>query len=68
MWSAACILGELYSGDLLFNAHHDEDHIAIIEKVAGPFPKWMMEKRKPRMSVGGSTEKALNKTKKLDVK
>jgi len=38
IWSAACILIELYSGQLLFNAHHDDEHLAMIEKVAGQFP------------------------------
>jgi len=41
IWSAACILAELYSGELLFNAHHDGEHLGMIEKVAGPFPKWI---------------------------
>lgn len=41
IWSVACILVELYSGEPLFNARCDSEHEAMIEKVVGSFPKWM---------------------------
>ncbi len=42
VWSAACIFAELYSGEVLFDTHCDFDHLAMIEKVAGTFPHWMI--------------------------
>ncbi len=33
IWSAACILVELYSGELLFSTHDDLEHLALMEKV-----------------------------------
>ena len=32
IWSMACILSELYMGELLFDTHEDFEHIAMIEK------------------------------------
>lgn len=43
IWSAACILAELYSGDLFFPTHHNVEHLAMIVKAFGEFPKWMAE-------------------------
>eukprot|EP00831_Metopus_contortus_P008214 TRINITY_DN1315_c0_g1_i1.p1 TRINITY_DN1315_c0_g1~~TRINITY_DN1315_c0_g1_i1.p1 ORF type:complete len:168 (+),score=19.73 TRINITY_DN1315_c0_g1_i1:154-657(+) len=42
IWSAACIIAELYTGKLLFSAHKNLEHIAMIEKVAGRSPIWMV--------------------------
>lgn len=39
----ACILSELYSGELLFPTHENIEHLSLMEKVSGPFPKWMVE-------------------------
>ncbi|KAJ2894896.1 serine/threonine protein kinase, CMGC [Coemansia aciculifera] len=45
MWSCACVLFELLTGDYLFEPHSgnryskDEDHIAQIIETLGPFPK-----------------------------
>jgi hypothetical protein len=45
IWSLACIVFELLTGDLLFDPHsgktwdRDEDHIAMIIELVGPFPK-----------------------------
>jgi hypothetical protein len=45
VWSLACIVFELLTGDLLFDPHsgktwdRDEDHIAMIIELVGHFPK-----------------------------
>jgi len=40
----ACILIELYSGELFFDTHENNEHLAMIEKQCGSIPKWMVEK------------------------
>lgn len=42
IWSAACILYELYTGDMLFPTHDSIEHLALITKLIGQFPKWMV--------------------------
>jgi dual-specificity kinase len=37
IWSIACILMELYSGELLFPTHHNYEHLALIEKGFGTY-------------------------------
>jgi dual-specificity kinase len=32
IWSMACILSELYMGELLFDTEEDIEHLAMIEK------------------------------------
>jgi hypothetical protein len=45
MWSLACIIFELLTGDLLFDPHagkswdRDEDHLAMMIELIGAFPK-----------------------------
>ena len=41
IWSAACILAELYTGEMLFATHDSVEHLALITKMLGQFPKWM---------------------------
>lgn len=41
IWSVACILIELYTGELLFPTHDNEEHLVLIEKMCGPLPVWM---------------------------
>ena len=38
-----CILSELYTGEMLFPTHENIEHLAMIEKIAGPIPKWMTQ-------------------------
>lgn len=45
-WSAGCILAELYSGELLFPTHDDVEHLALIEKKIGLFPRRMINSSK----------------------
>lgn len=33
VWSAACIVAELFTGELLFSTHDDLEHLALMEKV-----------------------------------
>lgn len=33
MWSVGCVLGELYTGELVFPTHSNIEHLAMIEKV-----------------------------------
>lgn len=50
IWSVGCLLFELCTGDILFEPHNyrnfditrDEDHLAMISELMGPYPKWMM--------------------------
>ena len=44
MWSLGCILVELLTGELLFTAHHDYEHLAMMEKVLGRIPVHMTRK------------------------
>ena len=41
IWSIACILIELYTGELLFRTYNNQEHICLIEKVCGHYPNWM---------------------------
>lgn len=43
IWGVACILVELYSGDLLFPTHDSVEHMLMIEKINGNIPSIMIE-------------------------
>lgn len=43
IWCVACILIEIYSGNLLFPTKSTLDHIAMIEKIIGPLPEHMIK-------------------------
>jgi serine/threonine protein kinase len=38
MWSVACIIAEMYTGNLLFGTHDDQEHFALMEMVLGSVP------------------------------
>ena len=38
IWSMACILVELYTGELFFETDENLEHLALIEKQCGPIP------------------------------
>ena len=42
MWSVGCILAELYSGELLFSTHDCLEHLALMERIIGEFPRRMV--------------------------
>eukprot|EP01004_Peranema_trichophorum_P003349 NODE_2342_length_1608_cov_201.007407_g2012_i0.p1 GENE.NODE_2342_length_1608_cov_201.007407_g2012_i0~~NODE_2342_length_1608_cov_201.007407_g2012_i0.p1 ORF type:complete len:470 (-),score=65.64 NODE_2342_length_1608_cov_201.007407_g2012_i0:135-1544(-) len=44
IWSVGCILIELYTGDVLFDTHENREHLALMEKILGPFPDWFSRK------------------------
>ena len=48
IWSIACILIELYTGELLFRTHNNQEHLALIEKVCGHYPNWMIRNTKDK--------------------
>ena len=43
MWSLGCILAELYQGELLFPTHENIEHLALIERLLGPFPRSLLK-------------------------
>lgn len=42
IWSIGCILYELYTGDLLFPTHNNEEQLSLIQKACGHYPQWMI--------------------------
>ena len=42
IWSVGCIVAELYCGDQLFETHSNMEHIALIERGIGKWPKSSM--------------------------
>ncbi|KAK8577275.1 hypothetical protein V6N13_027556 [Hibiscus sabdariffa] len=42
LWSVGCILVELCSGRVFFQTHDNLEHLAMMERVLGPFPQHMM--------------------------
>ncbi len=39
IWSVGCIMFELYLGFTLFQTHDNREHLAMMEKILGPFPE-----------------------------
>lgn len=64
IWSTACLIFELVTGDFLFEPDEghsygkDDDHIAQIIELLGPFPDYLLEK-------GKYTKKLFNSKKQL---
>jgi serine/threonine protein kinase len=44
LWSAGCIIAELWHGELLFATHSNTEHLALIERCVGPFPRHLIDK------------------------
>lgn len=44
MWSVACIMLELYTGDALYMTHSNREHLAMMERVTGPLPRHMISR------------------------
>ncbi|KAL7693929.1 putative protein kinase [Plasmopara halstedii] len=42
IWSAGCIIAELYLGELLFATHENMEHLALIERCINPLPVKMV--------------------------
>lgn len=43
-WGIACIILELYTGELYFSTHDSYEHYALIEQHSGPTPYHMAKK------------------------
>ncbi|KAF2282241.1 hypothetical protein GH714_043882 [Hevea brasiliensis] len=44
IWSVGCILVELFLGEALFQTHKNLEHLAMMERVLGPFPQRMLRR------------------------
>ncbi|KAK2388932.1 LAMMER-type protein kinase AFC2 [Trifolium repens] len=44
VWSVGCILVELCTGEALFQTHENFEHLAMMERVLGPFPQQMLKR------------------------
>lgn len=43
LWSAGCIIAELYTGHLLFQTHDNSEHLALMEKTCGKFRRDLLD-------------------------
>ena len=43
IWSIGCILYELYTGELLFQTHGNEEQLCFIQKACGHYSDWMIK-------------------------
>lgn len=43
MFSVGCIIVELFTGEVLFQTHHNREHLAMLEKVVGRIPRVMID-------------------------
>jgi len=48
VWSVGCIMFELYLGFTLFQTHDNREHLAMMEKILGPFPQAMTRRTKTK--------------------
>eukprot|EP01062_Namystynia_karyoxenos_P045122 TRINITY_DN3344_c0_g1_i1.p1 TRINITY_DN3344_c0_g1~~TRINITY_DN3344_c0_g1_i1.p1 ORF type:complete len:642 (+),score=176.09 TRINITY_DN3344_c0_g1_i1:85-1926(+) len=48
MWSVACILYEVYSGRLLFDAANDAQHLQLMQRTLGLLPPFVCENASPQ--------------------
>mmetsp|Transcript_31358 Transcript_31358/g.37312 ORF Transcript_31358/g.37312 Transcript_31358/m.37312 type:complete len:300 (+) Transcript_31358:499-1398(+) len=55
LWSLGCILAELYIGELLFETHDNDEHLALIERIVGRFPPMMIRNTKLKSSLSFSS-------------
>lgn len=46
IWGIACIMMELYTGNIYFSTHESYEHLSMIEKNSGNVPHWMAIKSK----------------------
>jgi len=44
LWSVGCIIAELYRGELLFATHDNAEHLALMERAVGPFPRECLDR------------------------
>jgi len=48
VWSVGCIMFELYLGFTLFQTHDNREHLAMMEKILGPFPSSLSRRTKTK--------------------
>jgi len=53
VWSVGCIMFELYLGFTLFQTHDNREHLAMMEKILGPFPASMTRRTKTKYFTTG---------------
>jgi len=53
VWSIGCIMFELYLGFTLFQTHDNREHLAMMEKILGPFPGSMSRRTKTKYFQAG---------------
>lgn len=41
VWSIACIVMEMFLGDLLFDTHDNDEYLALMDRCIGPMPRFM---------------------------
>uniref|UniRef100_A0AC34R8E9 Protein kinase domain-containing protein n=1 Tax=Panagrolaimus sp. JU765 TaxID=591449 RepID=A0AC34R8E9_9BILA len=46
LWAIGCVIYELYTGKLLFNPRDDAYHLALMERIIGDIPFYMINKTK----------------------
>lgn len=46
VWSVGCIIFELYTGYTLFQTHDNLEHLAMMERILGQIPQFMMRRTK----------------------
>lgn len=44
LWSAGCIIAELYTGHLLFQTHDNAEHLALMEQTCGKFKRDILDR------------------------
>ncbi|KAM9955449.1 hypothetical protein ACTFIW_007327 [Dictyostelium discoideum] len=60
IWGVGCILVELYLGYTLFDTHNNVQHLAMMEKVMGPFPNSMSNVSKKYFNDYGTLNRPQN--------
>ena len=48
MWAVGCILIELWMGDPLFRTRHNHDHLLMMQRVLGEFPRHWVSRDQQR--------------------
>ncbi|KAI5078785.1 hypothetical protein GOP47_0006456 [Adiantum capillus-veneris] len=60
IWSVACIMVELCSGEVLFQTHENLEHLAMMERVFGPIPSYLVRRSKGKAYKYFRHERTLN--------
>jgi len=47
IWSVGLIIAEFFMGRVIFQAQHNREQVAMMERLIGPFPKWMISASDP---------------------